>query len=73
MLKSKISFERNKLDLSIYTFNETPSEQSFEDTMFGESTSLYNFKYLSEHIGCEFVQDDDALPYDNIDIGRMIR
>ena len=33
VLKSIVSFERKKLDLSIYTFDETPMEQFIEDTM----------------------------------------
>ena len=45
-------------------FDEIPIEQSFEDTILDESPSLYNFKYLSNHIGCEFLQVKDALSHD---------
>ena len=43
----KVPFERKKLDLSIYTFDETPIEQLFEDIILDESLISYNFKDLS--------------------------
>ena len=37
ILKDRVSFERKKLDLNIYTFDDTQIEQSFEETLFHES------------------------------------
>ena len=54
-------------------FDETLIEKSFEDTLLGESPISYNFKYLSNQFGCVFLQDEDALPYDDADVGEMIR
>jgi len=51
--------------LSIYTFDETPIEQSFEETLLNKSPSLNYFKYLSNQIGCISLQDNDAMPHDN--------
>ena len=67
VLKSIVSFERKKLDLSIYTFDETPMEQFIEDTILDESPSLNNCKSLFDHVRCFFVLDEDALPYDDND------
>ena len=49
---SWVSFQRKKLDLSIYIFDETLIEQSFEETLLDESPYFYNFKYLFNDIGC---------------------
>ena len=48
ILKTRVPFKRKKLDLSIYTFGETPIEQSFEETLLHALPSFYNFKYLSK-------------------------
>ena len=58
--------------MSIYTFNETPIKQSFEETLLDALSSFYNFKYLSKDIGCISLQVEDALPYDAAD-DEMIR
>ena len=67
ILKTRVPFERKRLDLSIYTFDETPIEQSFEETLLDASSSFYNFKYLSEDIGCVSLQVEDAFPHDAAD------
>ena len=51
MLKARVPFERKKKhDLSTYTFDDTPIEQSFEETLLDASPSFYNFKYLPKDI-----------------------
>jgi len=67
LIKSKISFERRKLELSIYTFDETPMEQFIENTILNGSPSLNTCKSLSNHARCFFVQDEDALPHDDVE------
>ena len=63
-LKTRVPFERKKLDLSIYTFDVTLIEQSFEETLLDASPSFYNVKYLSKYIGCVSLQVEDGLPHD---------
>ena len=62
VLKVRTPFERKKLDLSIYSFNETPIGQSFEEISC--VTKFLQFKYLSKDIGCVSLQVEDALPYE---------
>ena len=40
--------------LEYFTFDETPINQSFEETLFDELPSFYNFKYLPNDIGWLF-------------------
>ena len=67
VLKVRVPFKRKKLYLSIYTFDETPIEQSFEETLLHALQIFYNFKYLSKDIRCVSLQVEDALPYDAAD------
>ena len=73
-LYSKLEFlsKEKKLDLIIYTLDETPIEQSFEGTLIDASPSFYYLKCLSKYIRCVALQVEDALPHDTTD-DEMIR
>ena len=47
-------------------------EQFIADAILDESPSLNNCKSLSDHVRHFFVQDEDAFPYDDVNIGGMI-
>ena len=63
MLKARVPFERKKLNLSIYTFDEISIEQTVEETILDKSPSL---NYLSNYIGCVFLQVKNSLPHDKM-------
>ena len=69
MLNVRVPFERKKLDLSIYIFDETSIEQTVEETILDKSPSL---NYLSNYIRCIFLHVEDALPHDKNDVEGMI-
>ena len=68
VLKSRVPFKRKKPDLSIYTFDETPIEQSFEESLLDASLSFYNFKYLSKDIEYVSLLVEDAWSHNAAEI-----
>jgi len=67
VLKTRVPFEEKKLELSIYTFDETLIEQSFQEALLDESLCFYNFKSLSNDIECISLQVEDVLLRDDDD------